>query len=199
MMFSLFVSSILLFTISSTEAAAIQQIPTRLKVDGDIIELTKSEESWLKMLLIFNQNRQNTNFTKLIEEVNTTTAAPTTTTTAPIKIDCITLGNHCFHFSDTKLSWQGAFDSCKNKGAKLAYPMNAEENTLLATHLLKLTNGTSTWFFGGKRNSGGGWVFSHDNSYLQYTNWHPGSPVTNNATNTRCESSSQTIPSSITT
>ncbi|GAB6032940.1 hypothetical protein CHUAL_014057 [Chamberlinius hualienensis] len=96
----------------------------------------------------------------------------TAATTTSIPYDFIKLGSKYYYFSDIYRDWQGAFDYCKIKGAKLAYPLNEEENN----HIKSGTNnnGQNSWWLGGKKRSDDVWIWSHDNSAVQFTDWANG-------------------------
>ncbi|GAB6032891.1 hypothetical protein CHUAL_014055 [Chamberlinius hualienensis] len=171
-MFILFVLSVLLFSISTLEAAALGTKPIQLKVNGEIIELMKSDNSWLKMVLVFGQNRPKVNCTEdTITMTEITTEAPTITTVIPT--DFIKFGSKYYYLGDKYLNWQESFDACKKKGTKLAYPLNAEENKDILSFISTEDKGGDSykWWFGGMKNSEGVWVWSHDNSTVKYNDW----------------------------
>ncbi|GAB6025334.1 hypothetical protein CHUAL_014024 [Chamberlinius hualienensis] len=147
-------------------------------MNGQNIELIKSENSWLKLVLVFSQNEQESNdnvttLTESSEKANTNTT--TKSTTIAILSDFIKLGSNYYYFgNNTKLNWQNAFDFCKTKGAKLAYPKNAEEANNIGSYF----NPATYWWIGGKRRSNGNWFWSHDNSTVQYIKWDSGFPYT---------------------
>ncbi|GAB6032890.1 Fc fragment of IgE, low affinity II, receptor for (CD23) [Chamberlinius hualienensis] len=171
MFFILFVSSVLLVTFKESAVAEIKETPFQLKINGENIELKRPENSWLKMLLLFSQNEQKTNCDTSDNVKYPTIESSTTSTEIPI--DFIELGSKLYYFSyDIVLNWHESFNFCKHIGAKLAYPLNDEESKHILSRLTLFTG----WWLGAQRNSEENWVWAHDNSTVQFTNWAKGQP-----------------------
>ncbi|GAB6032860.1 hypothetical protein CHUAL_014053 [Chamberlinius hualienensis] len=86
-----------------------------------------------------------------------------------IPSDFIKVGSKYYYFAHIKLNWDDALDFCKNKGAKLASPLNSLEYDKIISYLEYRKE--NVWYLGGKKISDGNWIWSNDNSTIKFFYW----------------------------
>ncbi|XP_071139219.1 perlucin-like protein [Mytilus edulis] len=86
--------------------------------------------------------------------------------------------NNCYLFTYTSVTWDHARDMCKSKKSNLVKINDADENRWLGT---KITNAgkTQIWLGGSDPTGRNTWMWISDFTELNYKNWSPGNPSSN--------------------
>lgn len=75
-----------------------------------------------------------------------------------------------------KLNFMDAMDKCNNMNAKLAEPMNTEENENLATKLTGMAVFSRYWIGINQKETEGTFKYASDSSEVEFTSWRSGQP-----------------------
>ena len=87
-------------------------------------------------------------------------------------------GDHCYLWSEEKMSWDDAEAFCKRKGGHLASVTSEDINAFVLQEKM-LRNLEHLWIGGSDKENEGVWRWS-DGSPWNYTNWYPGQPNRDN-------------------
>ncbi|GAB6025966.1 hypothetical protein CHUAL_011935 [Chamberlinius hualienensis] len=101
------------------------------------------------------------------------------TQTIECPCDFVRLKNHCYYFGTVKVDWHRAKTHCEELFARLAYPIDSNENDELKSHLnttYKKKNMEDWWLGGSDESNEGNWMWIAIGSNITYQDWWVGEP-----------------------